>query len=107
MSRGHVAGGAARSLLLVAALTACSAPERTTEPASRKLELALEGVPWEVREPALEAPGREWNFGTAVAVDGDTIVVGAPLDPYATVGSGVAYVYRLSAGEWPPLGQRL
>jgi subtilisin-like proprotein convertase family protein len=41
------------------------------------------------------------NFGKAVAVDGDVIVVGSPLSDTTAVDSGAVYVYRRSeAGVW-------
>jgi hypothetical protein len=41
-------------------------------------------------------------FGTAVAVDGDTIVVGAPQDDDKGTDSGSAYVFVRTGGTWTP-----
>ena len=40
------------------------------------------------------------HFGSAVAIDGDTIVVGVPLDPEAGFNSGSAYVFVRSGSAW-------
>jgi len=40
------------------------------------------------------------NFGRAVAISGDTIVVGAPQGDGAEVDSGVSYVFRRHAAGW-------
>ncbi len=39
-------------------------------------------------------------FGDSVAVDGDTLVVGAPWNEFDAYDSGSAYVYQRSAGKW-------
>jgi YD repeat-containing protein len=39
------------------------------------------------------------NFGQAVAIEGDTIFVGAPQHPYTTA-AGAVYVFGLSGGSW-------
>ncbi len=47
------------------------------------------------------------GFGSSVAFDGDTIVVGAPFDDDNGDGSGSAYVFIKSNGDWgnaPPSG---
>ena len=47
------------------------------------------------------------GFGSSVAFDGDTIVVGAPFDDDNGNGSGSAYVFTKSNGDWgnaPPSG---
>ena len=47
------------------------------------------------------------GFGSSVAFDGDTIVVGAPFDDDNGDGSGSAYVFTKSNGDWgnaPPSG---
>jgi FG-GAP repeat len=48
------------------------------------------------------------NFGTAVAIDGDTLVVGADSDPDPNSGLsvGAAYVFTRTNGVWT-LQQRL
>ena len=40
------------------------------------------------------------NFGTSVAIDGDTIIVGSPFDDAGPSNCGSAYVYRQVAGIW-------
>ena len=40
------------------------------------------------------------QFGEAVAIDGDTLVVGAPNDEASGVEAGSAYVYERNAGNW-------
>src|SRR6266511_232527 len=40
------------------------------------------------------------QFGFAVAIDGDTTVVGAPLDSAANTNAGAAYVFVRTAGAW-------
>lgn len=45
-------------------------------------------------------PGAHGLFGTAVAISGDTFVVGAPGDPNAAPAEGAAYVFRRSNGVW-------
>ncbi|MHC4615189.1 MAG: M12 family metallo-peptidase [Planctomycetota bacterium] len=40
-------------------------------------------------------------FGTAVAIDGDAIIVGARADSHLGPGAGAAYVYRYDASAWP------
>ncbi|MEO8703826.1 MAG: hypothetical protein ABI867_27495 [Kofleriaceae bacterium] len=46
-------------------------------------------------EATLAAPVANTNFGTAVAIDGDTIAVGAPKD-----GNGATYVFRRIGTTW-------
>lgn len=54
--------------------------------------------------PVLEAtlnnptPATQERFGTSVAVDGNLVVVGAPLDSTGGSSAGIAYVYDLSSG---------
>ncbi len=63
-----------------------------------------QGAGW-VQQAYLKAPVR-WNsqpeFGSAVAVSGDTIVVGSPVTPGPEFGSGYgeAYVYVRSGETW-------
>lgn len=75
------------------------------------------GWPGWVLEAALKAsnPGEDDRFGSSVAIDGDTIIVGAPGEDSAATGvngaspgpednsrseSGAAYVFRRSGGSW-------
>lgn len=51
--------------------------------------------------------GSGTRFGAAVAIDADTVVVGAPEAAHPTLGyaqAGVAYVYQRVAGAWIPAG---
>ena len=46
-------------------------------------------------------PGPDHNFGAALAIDGDTLAIGAPGEPTGAVGSGAVYVFsREDAGTW-------
>ncbi len=60
-------------------------------------------------ETALLLPSdvaRTRYFGTSVALDGDRIVVGAPLDSETAASSGAAYVFEIdSAGVWRELAK--
>jgi hypothetical protein len=40
------------------------------------------------------------NFGAAIAIDGDTAIVGSPLDDDAGESSGAAYIYRWNGAGW-------
>jgi hypothetical protein len=44
------------------------------------------------------------NFGSSVDIDGDLLIVGAPLASTTAVANGVAYIYRNSpsSGSWSP-----
>lgn len=59
-----------------------------------------------VHEATLIAPlpGSSFGFGEQVALSGDTLLVGAPVDTIVVDGStlnvGGAYLYRRSAGSW-------
>ncbi|MBY0111222.1 MAG: FG-GAP repeat protein [Phycisphaerales bacterium] len=48
--------------------------------------------------PADPAAGA--NFGAALAIDGTTIIVGAPKDPQAGFGAGAAYVFTFNGVTW-------
>jgi hypothetical protein len=54
------------------------------------------------REFKLTASDGEENddFGLSVAVSGDVIIVGAPLDPETGVAAGSAYVFRFDGAGW-------
>lgn len=54
----------------------------------------FEGYLWPGELQALD------SFGATVAVDGDTIVVGAPGDDDGTYGAGAVYVYERIMGTW-------
>ena len=45
------------------------------------------------------------NFGRAVAIDGDTIVVGAPSNSEAGGEAGAAYVFERSGVAWPQVAK--
>jgi len=61
----------------------------------------LEGDTW-VQEAYLKASNSDTNddFGTALALDGETLVVGAPGDEGSHAETGSAYVFVRSAGVW-------
>jgi hypothetical protein len=50
--------------------------------------------------PVPDSVGAGGYFGTAVAVDGDLVVVGAPLDTGLEWASGAIYVFRLDGDQW-------
>ena len=52
-----------------------------------------------IKLTAMDAAGSDW-FGWSVAVAGDTVVVGAPLDDDGGSYSGSAYVFTEPAGGW-------
>ncbi|MCB9853164.1 MAG: hypothetical protein H6819_08710 [Phycisphaerales bacterium] len=54
----------------------------------------------EVASLTREDPEAANRFGTSVAIDGDTVVIGAPLDEHNGPESGAAYVFRESGGVW-------
>ena len=49
---------------------------------------------------AAPQPTGSSGFGSAVAVDGDVLVVGAPNDQVGGLGVGGAYVFQRSGGSW-------
>lgn len=59
------------------------------------------GTQWIIQQklttPDISPEGR---LGAAVAIDGDTVVVGAPFQTVGSASSGVAYVFVRSAGAW-------
>lgn len=56
---------------------------------------------WQPFTKLVAAGGAAFDgFGTAVAIDGETIVVGAPGDDQIAPESGASYVYRLQADSW-------
>jgi len=63
--------------------------------------LAADGPEWRHRQRLMafdREPGD--SFGRSVAVDGDTIAVGAEHDDDASKNSGSAYVFTRRQGEW-------
>ena len=52
-----------------------------------------------VREISQGDPGTNDQFGTSIAVDGDTLVIGAPLKGYPSAPVGAAYVFTRTANE--------
>ena len=60
------------------------------------------GVTWAQQAKLLASDGlASDDFGRAVAIDGDTIVVGAPLDDHPGIGNGgSAYVFVRSGTSW-------
>jgi hypothetical protein len=59
---------------------------------------------WSLRATLTPDGGREGRFGSAVATDGGTIVVGAPgeegLDGNTTATSGAVYLYERDGNQW-------
>ena len=59
------------------------------------------GTSWSLEEQLVVSdPEKSQLFGSAVGVAGDTVVVGAPLDPENGMEAGAAYVFVRSAGVW-------
>ncbi|HEX5043691.1 MAG TPA: hypothetical protein VFV75_12345 [Candidatus Polarisedimenticolaceae bacterium] len=60
------------------------------------------GVDAWVEEAVLapDAAGNFGDFGAAVAIDGDGIAVGDPLDPERTARAGAVYVFRRDGSAW-------
>jgi hypothetical protein len=60
-----------------------------------------EGGLWELTQTLLASDGDEQDwFGVAIALDGDTLVVGAMMKDIAGQQQGAAYVFTLEDGEW-------
>ena len=57
-------------------------------------------VTWAQQGPPLTIAEAGASFGASVAIDGDVLVVGAPLANTTAVDSGAAYVFRRSGGVW-------
>lgn len=59
------------------------------------------GSTW-TQQQKLTAPERHFNdwFGTQIALDGDTAIVGARTDDVVGEDAGAAYIFSLSAGVW-------
>ncbi|MCH7793252.1 MAG: hypothetical protein IID31_13350 [Planctomycetes bacterium] len=61
----------------------------------------LQSGSWIEQARLIRPPGPGgFRFGHAVAVHGDTIVVGAPFESIGGVATGVAYVYRFDGSTW-------
>jgi len=59
------------------------------------------GATWTQQAKLLAADGAAYDdFGTAVAIDGDTVVVGAYKDDDKGADSGSAYVFTRTGGTW-------
>src|SRR5262245_59799030 len=75
------------------------------EPVRRHASLSAELLGVLTEEAKLAAVGdpigdEEERFGSAVAVDGDTLVVGAPHHSLPAFGTGAVYVFVYSTGSW-------
>ena len=58
-------------------------------------------VAWsQTKRLAPSDPASQQRFGTAVAVDEDTIAVGAPGDPFDGDASGATYIFERREGSW-------
>lgn len=79
-----------------------TSPTNNSEPQSGVVHLYRRvGLGWQplgsVKAPQPQAGAQ---FGAAVALDGATLVVGAPGDDVAGIDSGAAYVYRFNGFSW-------
>jgi hypothetical protein len=62
---------------------------------------AVEGTADQREELILPGPGgNSFGFGASVAIDGDTLVVGAPYFAAAGVQPGTASIYSRAGGTW-------
>jgi hypothetical protein len=63
-----------------------------------------DGSHWEEEARLLASPYVQdgTQFGYSVAIEGDTIIIGAPYHDEVEKDSGAAYVFRLNAGTWFP-----
>ncbi|WP_319475832.1 FG-GAP repeat protein [Marispirochaeta aestuarii] len=55
--------------------------------------------PQETRLTAADASAGD-NFGSSVAIDGDSLIIGAPFDDYRDYSSGSAYIFTREGGGW-------
>lgn len=60
------------------------------------------GASWTLQAQLSSSPSgsADDQFGTSVDIDGDRLVVGAPLDDQAGLNSGAAHVFDRAAGTW-------
>lgn len=59
------------------------------------------GTTWTEAQKLVAWSGAPYDiFGDAVAVDGDTLYVGAPFDDEGGADAGAVYVFKLEAGMW-------
>lgn len=60
-----------------------------------------QGTAW-ILQQKLTAPdgGQDDQFGTAVAIDGDTVAIGAPFEDEAAANGGSVYVFVRSGATW-------
>jgi MYXO-CTERM domain-containing protein len=62
---------------------------------------ARTGAAWVQQQKLVAADGGPYdNFGTAVAIHGDTILVGSPYDDDAGSDAGAVYVFRFDGTTW-------
>jgi len=78
---------------------------QTSNGASTLFVYVRSGDTWALQHP-IPSPGAaaDW-FGAAVAVDGNTMIVGAPTDDVAGANAGRAYVYTRSGTSWTKQGE--
>lgn len=56
---------------------------------------------WELTAELLPSDGvKDWDFGEAVALSGDTLVVGSPVENGSAPSAGAVYVFERSGGAW-------
>jgi hypothetical protein len=75
----------------------------TSAPASGAAYLfETNGTTWQqIAYVKASNPGPNHNFGAAIAIDGDTLAVGAPGENTGSLGSGAVYVFtRDAGGDW-------
>ncbi len=61
----------------------------------------FDGSQWTEKTKLTSSTGSEWDeFGIAVAISGNTIVVGAPFDNTGAVQAGAAYIFRFNGAQW-------
>src|SRR3990170_997676 len=72
---------------------------KSTAPVLLVLSLAFGGAQGQTAKVFPAASSSEDRFGWAVAIDGSTMVAGAPQD-FQPGGAGVAHVFVRSAGNW-------
>ena len=59
------------------------------------------GTTWSEAQKLVAWSGAPYDvFGDAVAIDGDTLYVGAPFDDEGGADAGAVYVFKLDAGTW-------
>ncbi|HZO13111.1 MAG TPA: FG-GAP repeat protein, partial [Polyangiaceae bacterium] len=85
-----------RSMLALALLAACGPPAP-----SARVERVVDALVWSEQQKLLPSNSQDsQNFGTAVAIAGDTAVVGAPEDDDGGTDAGALYVFERNDTGW-------